>query len=242
MEQRLINKDIVRAVAFDFGGTLDSPFRHWMDVYLDAYNGVLGLGIEREAFRESYVFAEREMDRLRSVESTTTLSEVQNMKTAMQCSDMIARGVLGSEYTTDGKHIATTVASIVTNRSAECTRHAADTLAKLSGRYTLLLVSNYYGNVRKVVTDLGIAGYFSSITDSTIEGVRKPNPALWRIAIERAGFSPNETVIVGDSFKNDVQPGLSLGCQAIHCVPQDKPLTDGVICVRDISKLCDVLL
>jgi putative hydrolase of the HAD superfamily len=241
MEQKTLNKSAIKALAFDFGGTLDSPFKHWMDVYLDAYNTGLSLGIDREEFLKSYVFAEREMERLNQVNTYTPLFDLQAMKTKLQCDDMISRGVLSSDYMPNGDNIHLSVALSVVYQSYLCAEKVAPTLDKLSGRYPLLLVSNYYGNIRRVLHELKLDKYFSLMTDSTIEGVRKPDPELWHKAIKRAGFAPSEVVVIGDSLKNDVLPAQQLGCQAIHCVPEGSSDSDNVS-IHSIAELENLLL
>lgn len=262
MEQKTINKSVVKALAFDFGGTLDSPFLHWMDVYLQVYDAELHL-VNRESFRDSYVFAEREMERLNNVAPDTHLLDLQLMKTRLQVADLIRRGLIDEDAiaaalaavagkvenadaadadATSAERLARYVATSVTNASALYTGRAASTLAKLSERYTLLLVSNYYGNIRQVAADMGIARYFTAITDSTIEHLRKPDPALWRVAIERQGLDMQSVVVIGDSVKNDILPGLSLGCQVVHCANPLKG-NDGETTpyVNAISELEDIL-
>lgn len=262
MEQKTINKSVVKALAFDFGGTLDSPFLHWMDVYLQVYDAELHL-VNRESFRDSYVFAEREMERLNNVAPDTHLLDLQLMKTRLQVADLIRRGLIDENAiaaaiaavagkvenadaadadATSAERLARYVATSVTNASALYTGRAASTLAKLSERYTLLLVSNYYGNIRQVAADMGIARYFTAITDSTIEHLRKPDPALWRVAIERQGLDMQSVVVIGDSVKNDILPGLSLGCQVVHCANPLKG-NDGETTpyVNAISELEDIL-
>jgi putative hydrolase of the HAD superfamily len=262
VEQKTINKSVVKALAFDFGGTLDSPFLHWMDVYLQVYDAELHL-VNRESFRDSYVFAEREMERLNNVAPDTHLLDLQLMKTRLQVADLIRRGLIDEDAiaaalaavagkvenadaadadTSSAERLARYVATSVTNASALYTGRAASTLAKLSERYTLLLVSNYYGNIRQVAADMGIARYFTAITDSTIEHLRKPDPALWRVAIERQGLDMQSVVVIGDSVKNDILPGLSLGCQVVHCANPLKG-NDGETTpyVNAISELEDIL-
>ena len=78
-------------------------------------------------------------------------------------------------------------ARLVTDYSSDYVVASRTVLDELHRSYTLLLVSNYYGNLKKIVTDLGIVSYFHSITDSTLEGVRKPDPSLWKRAIEKRG-------------------------------------------------------
>ncbi len=214
----MINKEQVKAIAFDFGGTLDSPFLHWMDIYLQLYTNQLGLPLTRESFRDSYVHAERMMERLQPVKPHHSLLETQQFKTRLQFDSLIERGVL-PDTPVYREQMPPEAARLVTSYSSAYVEQSRGVLAVLSERYTLLLVSNYYGNIRQIVTDLGIASYFRSITDSTIEGVRKPDPALWRVAIERACFGMSEVVIVGDSMKNDILPALALGCQAVQGVP-----------------------
>lgn len=218
MINEMINKEQVKAIAFDFGGTLDSPFLHWMDVYLQLYTGKLGLPLTRENFRDSYVHAERMMEQLQPVKPHHSLLETQQFKTRLQFNSLIERGVL-ADIPAHKEILPQEAARLVTEYSSSFVEQSKEILAELSKRYTLLLVSNYYGNIKQIATDLGIAAYFFSITDSTIEGVRKPDPALWKIAIERASFAMSKVVIVGDSWKNDIVPALALGCQAIQGVP-----------------------
>lgn len=63
----MIHTEKVKALAFDFGGTLDSPFMHWMKIYLKLYGEELHLSLTGENFRDSYVYAEQMMERLQLV-------------------------------------------------------------------------------------------------------------------------------------------------------------------------------
>ena len=55
----MLNKENIKAIAFDFGGTLDSPFLHWMDIYLQLYTKEMQLPLTQENFWDAYVYAER---------------------------------------------------------------------------------------------------------------------------------------------------------------------------------------
>lgn len=37
------------------------------------------------------------------------------------------------------------------------------------------------------------------------------NPAIFSLALDALHLSPGETIVVGDSYKNDIAPALSLG-------------------------------
>lgn len=76
----MIDKDKIKAVAFDFGGTLDSPFLHWMDIYIHLYTTKLNLPLTKENFRDSYVYAERMMEQLQLVKPEHSLLETQHLR------------------------------------------------------------------------------------------------------------------------------------------------------------------
>ncbi len=240
----MVNKEIIKAIAFDFGGTLDSPFLHWMDIYLSLYTDKLGLPLTRENFRDSYVHAERMMEKLQPVTPEHSLLETQQFKTRLQFDDLIDRGIL-ADTPAHRNELPLQAARLVTEYSSAFVDAAKPVLQELSKRYTLLLVSNYYGNIRKIAADLGIAPYFLSITDSTIEGVRKPNPALWKTAIDRASFTPAEVLVVGDSMKNDILPAFALSCQAVQGCPSEAavnaPATVDVTRITRLVQLLDIV-
>lgn len=236
----MIDKSKIKAIAFDFGGTLDSPFLHWMDIYLYLYTTKLNLPLTRENFRDSYVYAEQMMERLELVKPLHSLLETQMFKTGLQFSHLIEKEVL-ADTSENRKEIPLQAARLATEYSADYVAAAYGVLAELQKKYVLLLVSNYYGNISKVVDDFGIASLFKSITDSTIAGVRKPDSALWRLAIEGAGFKPEEVLIVGDSMKNDILPGISLGCQVIQGCPKSKEKPEGITYVTELRQLLSLL-
>lgn len=237
----MIDTKRIKAIAFDFGGTLDSPFLHWMEIYLRLYTEELHLPLTAENFRDSYIYAERMMERRQLVGFSHSLLETQSFKTHLQFENLIERGVL-LESLENSEQLPLAAAQLVTDFSAKYVKESQPVLASLAKRYSLLLVSNYYGNLKKVVTDLGIAPYFVSLTDSTIEGLRKPDSALWKLAIDREGYLPEEVLVVGDSMKNDILPGLSLGCPVIQgcpLLPEKQPA--GVTCITSLNELLSIL-
>ena len=50
---------------------------------------------------------------------------------------------------------------------------------------------------------------------SGIEGVEKPNPRIYEIALERANVAPEEALHIGDSMRKDYLPAKSIGMQAL---------------------------
>ncbi len=62
---------------------------------------------------------------------------------------------------------------------------------------------------------LAPGGYFDSVTVSADHGIRKPDPRLFRIALDALGLAPGEAVFVGDSWHNDVAGALAAGIRPI---------------------------
>jgi putative hydrolase of the HAD superfamily len=66
-----------------------------------------------------------------------------------------------------------------------------------------------------VLRDFGLARYFPHVVDSGLVGVRKPDPAIFRLALEQMGMEPEDVTVIGDSYRKDIEPALTLGCKAI---------------------------
>lgn len=53
-------------------------------------------------------------------------------------------------------------------------------------------------------------------------GYAKPQPEIYRLALQHLNSDPADTLMVGDSFRSDVEGPLQLGIQAAHLVRNDK--------------------
>ena len=81
--------------------------------------------------------------------------------------------------------------------------------------YHLGLLSNASDIARKVFGEkYGILPHFDSVTISSEEGVMKPDPEIFRIALDRAGVEPSEAVFI-DDVPGNVQAARSIGMQGI---------------------------
>jgi HAD superfamily hydrolase (TIGR01549 family) len=62
---------------------------------------------------------------------------------------------------------------------------------------------------------LGLADVVDPLVVSAREQVAKPDPRIFRIALERGGARPSETVMVGDSWTNDVLGARAAGIRPV---------------------------
>ena len=118
----------------------------------------------------------------------------------------------------------------------------APTLVALRAlRLTLVVVSNANGRLRHLFGRLGLADRFDVLFDSFEEGVEKPDPRLFQIALERSGGAPETTMHVGDLYHVDVVGARAAG---LHAVLLDVAgLYDGYDCprIRTFSELPTLL-
>jgi putative hydrolase of the HAD superfamily len=77
--------------------------------------------------------------------------------------------------------------------------------------YALGLVSNFEAWLDDLLLDLDVRDAFTVRVISGVEGVEKPDPRIYRMALERAGVDANDSVYVGDSPEFDVNPPAALG-------------------------------
>jgi HAD superfamily hydrolase (TIGR01509 family) len=78
----------------------------------------------------------------------------------------------------------------------------------------LAVVSNANGTVESMFDRLGLLPFFDRVFDSQVEGVEKPDPRLFRIALERSGARAETTLHVGDLYHVDVTGARSAGLRA----------------------------
>jgi HAD superfamily hydrolase (TIGR01549 family) len=97
---------------------------------------------------------------------------------------------------------------------AEPEAAAALALARDAGRVTGV-VSNSNGTIRQILESLGLARHLDFVLDSHEEGVEKPDPRFFEIALTRSGGRAGTTMHVGDLYHVDVVGARRAGLQAI---------------------------
>ena len=73
------------------------------------------------------------------------------------------------------------------------------------------LISNFESWLEEMLVELEVGHHFEPAIISGIEGVEKPDPTIYEIALEKAGVAPENAVHVGDSPGMDVEPASLVG-------------------------------
>jgi HAD superfamily hydrolase (TIGR01509 family) len=94
--------------------------------------------------------------------------------------------------------------------------HVVPALAALRARgLRLVVVSNANGTLLAHMERLGLTGRFDCILDSHDEGVEKPDPRFFEIALARSGARKETTIHVGDLYYVDVIGARSAGLRGV---------------------------
>jgi HAD superfamily hydrolase (TIGR01509 family) len=80
---------------------------------------------------------------------------------------------------------------------------------------TLVVVSNANGTLRAHMNRLGLTERFDHILDSADEGVEKPDPRFFEIALARSGARKETTIHVGDLYYVDVMGARGAGLRGV---------------------------
>jgi HAD superfamily hydrolase (TIGR01509 family) len=88
-------------------------------------------------------------------------------------------------------------------------------LTLLKPHYHLAIVANQPPHFDPRIKALGLWDYFSAVIGSDDYGVRKPDPAIFLLALHKLGVKPEEAIMVGDRLENDIVPAKKLGLKTI---------------------------
>ncbi len=95
-------------------------------------------------------------------------------------------------------------------------RDVRPTLRALAERgYTLGVVSNWEPSLSTTLARLGLARYFQAVIISSVEGMWKPDPRLFQIALARLEVSPEAALSVGDHLAHDVEAANAAGIYGV---------------------------
>ena len=188
----------IRALLFDFGGTLDGNGVHWRDRTYRFLKQVYP-EIDRETFDRVDRAA---VDRLIASGSGPQLSLRETM-------DVIATGIyeaLGLDPAVKDRYVNffcdDAKANLDQNRQW---------IATLRDRYRLGVISNNFGNTEGWCDEYKLSSLLDIVVDSTVVGVSKPEAGIFHAALTGISTLPEEAIYVGDTYSDDVVGAKGVG-------------------------------
>ena len=203
----------IKGIIFDYGGTIDTNSRHWAEVLWSQYVKH-HIPVDKGSFREAYVFGERSLAKYPYVRPDHNFFDVLLFKCKLQMEYL----VLHHHLEMDERKLQQYALSVAESsywyvqEVLKTTRPVVETLSK---RYKLVLVSNFYGNIQTILGDFKLDNFFADVVESSVVGVRKPDPAIYQLGVDAMGFNASEVLVVGDSFSKDVVPAKKVGCKVV---------------------------
>jgi len=209
---KLFDPEKVKGIIFDYGGTIDSNGMHWAEVIWMAYED-LKVPVNKKTFRDAYVYGERTLGKNPIVQPHHTFLDMLKLKMDLQVQWLIEERQLSAEIVKPD--LSSALADWCYNYAHKSIDKARPILEKLHNQYPLVLVSNFYGNIEAVLADFQLDHLFQSIVESAVVGIRKPNPEIFRLGVDKFSIPASQTVVIGDSYDKDIIPAREIGCQTI---------------------------
>ncbi|MFN8625121.1 MAG: HAD family hydrolase [Candidatus Binatia bacterium] len=183
---------MLRAILFDYGGTLDGAGSHWLIRFGEQYRlAGLDLPFERRRAAFDHATACAYGDPSVAAFGLRALIEyhVQRQFEHLGLADAARAAAVMAGF------VRASQAGLASSRAV---------LNRLHQRVTLGVISNFYGNVHRLLEEAGLAPLFTAVIDSGVVGIRKPDPAIFALAVRQVGCAPREALYVGDSFDKDI--------------------------------------
>lgn len=122
-------------------------------------------------------------------------------------------------------------------------------LKALQGHFHMGIIANQSLGTAARMEKMGLSPYLEQIISSAEEGVAKPDPEIFRLALRRARCQPEQAVMIGDRLDNDIAPAKGLNMKTIWVkqgfgglstprMPAETP----DFTVENLSELCALIL
>ena len=101
----------------------------------------------------------------------------------------------------------------------------------------LVVVSNWDVSLHDALAETGLAPLVDGALSSAEVGAAKPDPLIFRRALELVGAAADEALHVGDSVEFDVAGAQAAGVQPVLVVRDGSPAPPGVRTIPSLSSL-----
>lgn len=116
--------------------------------------------------------------------------------------------------------------------------HAREILEYLFPNYPLGILSNGFKDSQYQKLDSAkIKHFFQFVITSDVVGVSKPHPDIFRYAIEKSGYKPEEIAYVGDDYQVDALAANKMDITGILFDPHNKVEDNSIIQMSDLIEL-----
>ncbi|MGA7869895.1 MAG: HAD family hydrolase, partial [Candidatus Binatus sp.] len=209
----------VTALLFDFGGTLDGP-AHWLDRFLAGYRAV-GIGISRAELDPAFEHATRIGYGATRVVGRFGMTDLARFLVGHQFEYLRKSGpdplrAMLDDSGAAGRHrFVEGVTNSFVRETSVGLAHSREVVGPLRSRFKLGIVSNFYGNLDRVLEEAKMDRFFAVVTDSSRVGIFKPEAGIFEAALKKLQCAPESIAMIGDSLAKDCAPARKLGMRTV---------------------------
>jgi FMN phosphatase YigB (HAD superfamily) len=221
----------MRAILFDFGGTLDFP-RHWLDRFVTHYRAA-GVDIERDELDGAFRIATQKAYNCSAQLQNCSLSLLVDFLLELQFQNLAShaasqqRHFLAKASSRGGlSELKMQIRDSFVAESELGFALSRPLLASLARRFEIAIVSNFYGNLKRVIAEAGLARSVAVTADSGLLGLYKPDPRIFEAALAQLRAHPHDSVMVGDSIAKDCAPARAMGMTTVWLRHREFPGPD----------------
>ena len=204
--------DQIAAILWDFGGVMtSSPF--------EAFNVL-----------EASIGAPK--DFIRTINATNAESNAWAKFESAQIGMDEFDTLFGEESAKAGHHIAGS--EVIARLSGALRPRMVEVLKTCKANYKIACITNNVKagqgtgmsrSEKKAMAIANVMSLFDLVVESSVEGVRKPDPAIYTLTCERLGVSPENAVFLDDLGIN-LKPAKALGMRTIKVLDESQAIAD----------------
>ncbi|MCM3115728.1 HAD family hydrolase [Neobacillus sp. MER 74] len=212
---------MIKAVLFDLDGTLlnrDESLKRFIDIQYERLNQWVS-----HIPKEKYISRFIELDKRGYVWKDKVY---QQLTQEFHISEITWKDLL-QDYISEFKYTCVPFANLT------------QMLEELKSRDLLLgMITNGYGQFQMDnIIALGIEKHFDVILVSEWEGIKKPDPQIFKKALKHLKVSPKHSIFVGDHPENDVKAAQNIGMKGIWKKDFQWDNVEADSIVNDLSEL-----
>jgi len=217
-------------VLFDFGGTLEADGVHWSPRFYAAYRRAGG-SLDFPAFDPLFRASDAALGGIRGVTALGFRAMIDaEVRLLVERLPLPDPDRVDARAVAEGFH-ADAVAAV---------RRNVPVLERLSRRYRLGIVSNFTGNLKPCLDELGLARLFAAVSDSGVVGWTKPDRRIFEHALTQLHASPDRAWMVGDNFEADIRGAAALGMHTCWLAPPERAAPAGFVPTARISRFAEI--
>ncbi len=112
----------------------------------------------------------------------------------------------------------------------------------LKAKYQLHIITNGFEEVQfKKLKNSNLLPFFNKIITSEKVGVKKPNPKIFRYALNISSARSKESIMIGDNYEADILGAKNIGMHTIFCKFNGELAPKEVLSVTKLMQIKDLI-